>query len=585
MKISVFSLFWFGFIDRGSSFIHLMLSRQRTICHCSPQKEKENFSKRNYSISKRAIRQPPSEEMDEGIRMIEQILSKINETLLDDNKTHLQQRKFPILIKRLPKISIVSEDDDDQDNDNKKYDMFGRPYQDNTFEKTKSRKRSTHFEIVESTSISFQDVGGYENIKHELYQCVDILKNYTKYAQFNVRIPKGLVLEGPPGNGKTLLAKAFAGEADTSFIAVSGAEFQDKYVGVGASRIRELFELARDNVPCVIFIDEIDALGRKRSSDGEQSNSERDSTLNELLVALDGFKNISGVFVIGATNRADMLDDALMRPGRIDKRIFISNPDETTRRAILAIHSQGKPHDDSVIFDNLVEQSNGLSGAQIENLLNEAMLYALRDNRLQFNSDDVDKMLNKMLSGWQPTEHVLTANQLHQIAIHELGHAVVSLFCKHHSKMTKIIINLSSPKTPAYTVFENKDITLMSREALFERLIILFGGRIAEEVFFGVSVSTGASHDLEEINKIAHHMIIRYGMGERAIYPNSSEKYKEMIDNEIATLIQNSYQLGVQFVQSMKPLIAEGATLLEETKLVTYEKLVELSKGYCSIDA
>jgi cell division protease FtsH len=272
-----------------------------------------------------------------------------------------------------------------------------------------------------------------------------------------------------------MFAKALAGEAKTNFIAVSGAEFQEKYVGVGSSRIRELFKLAKENIPCIVFIDEIDALGRKRSSDGETSTSERDSTLNELLVALDGFKNSTGIFLIGATNRADLLDPALVRPGRVDKRIFIGNPDSKTRRAILNIHLQGKPLEHhNILNDELVEQTNGLSGAEIENLLNEAMLNALRLNRVSISSKDIDEVMNKMMVGWQPNEHQFTNDIIDHIAVHELGHAIVGLLSKHHAKMTKVMINLSAPKSPAYTIFENTGTNILTREALFEHLMILY---------------------------------------------------------------------------------------------------------------
>lgn len=439
------------------------------------------------------------------------------------------------------------------------------------------KKRSENFEVIDKHDINFNDIGGYDNIKRELQQCVDILSNYTKYAGFNVRTPKGLIFEGPPGNGKTMFAKALAGEAKTNFIAVSGSEFQEKYVGVGSSRIRELFKLAKENVPCIVFIDEIDALGRKRSSDGETSTSERDSTLNELLVALDGFKNSTGIFLIGATNRADLLDPALVRPGRVDKRIFIGNPDSKTRRAILNIHLQGKPLEHhNILNDELVEQTNGLSGAEIENLLNEAMLNALRLNRVSISSKDIDEVMNKMMVGWQPNEHQFTNDIIDHIAIHELGHAIVGLLSKHHSKMTKVMINLSAPKSPAYTIFENTGTNILTREALFEHLMILLAGRIAEEVIYDVSVTTGAINDFEEALKLAQRMVIYYGMGEKVIYPNNSEKYKEIIDNEVATLINDAYEYAEFILHNSKDLIHEGAELLKRDKVVTADFLIDL---------
>jgi len=440
----------------------------------------------------------------------------------------------------------------------------------------KGGKKSDNFEVINKSPYNFSHIGGYDNVKQELEQCVDIISNYTKYSKFNVRTPKGLIFEGPPGNGKTLFAKALAGEAQTNFIAVSGSEFQEKYVGVGSSRIRELFKLAKENVPCIIFIDEIDAVGRKRSTEGELSASERDSTLNELLVALDGFKNTNGIFLIGATNRADLLDPALVRPGRVDKRIFIGNPDEKTRRSILNIHLTGKPIEQNIMIDDIVEQSNGLSGAQIENLVNEAMLNALKKNREEISSGDIEEILNKMMVGWQPTEHQFTTDIIDHIAIHELGHAVVGLLSKHHSKMTKVIINLSAPKSPAYTVFENTHSNILTREALFEHLMILLAGRIAEEVFYDVSVTTGAINDFEEALKLAEKMIVYYGMGKHVIYPSMSEKYKEMIDIEVAGLINDAYGYAEFLIRNSKDFIYEGAEILKKEKLLKAEQLIEL---------
>lgn len=456
-------------------------------------------------------------------------------------------------------------------------DIFGRP-----MHSTLKNKRSENFEVIPTCDTRFCDVGGYDNIKEELMQCIDILANYSKYAPYNVRVPKGLILEGPPGNGKTLLARAFAGEAACNFIAVSGAEFQDKYVGVGSGRIRELFKLAKENVPCVIFIDEIDALGRKRSGDGETSGSERDNTLNELLIALDGFKNTTGVFVVGATNRADLLDAALLRPGRIDKRIFIGNPDKTTRRAILHIHARGKPS--SVVLEDIVDLTNGLSGAQIENLLNEAMLLALRRDESMYRMSDIDVVLNKMMVGWQPSDHQFTPEMIDQIAIHELGHAIMGLLAKHHSKMTKAIINLSSPKSPAYTVFEGSTANIMTREALFEHLMILLSGRIAEEIFYEVSVSTGAINDFEEALKLAERMVCFYGMGKNLIYPSSSEKYKEMIDSDVAAILNDAYGYAEFVLRNSRELIAEGADILKRDRVILAETLIDLmNRKYRSV--
>ena len=438
------------------------------------------------------------------------------------------------------------------------------------------KMKSKNFQVIKNYNILFKDVGGYENVKEELSQCVDILQNYQKYVKYNVRIPKGLIMEGPPGTGKTLLSKALAGEAKCSFISVSGSDFQEKYVGVGSSRIKELFELAKKNVPCIIFIDEIDALGRKRSTDGESSSNERDSTLNALLVELDGFKNNTGIFLVAATNRLDLLDNALIRPGRIDKKIYIGLPDSSTRKAIINIHIKGKPHTETIDIEELVEITEGYSGAQIENLLNEAMLNALRLNKTEFSYKDFDFVMNKMMAGWQPNEHEFTSDIIDHIAIHEMGHAVVGLFSKHHSKVTKVVINLSSPKSPGYTVFEGSTSNIYIREALFEHLMILLAGRIAEEAFYDVSVTTGAINDFEEALKLAEKMIIYYGMGGNVIYPSLSEKYKELIDIEVIGLINEAYKCSEEIIEKSKDLIFETSELLKRNKILKADMLNEL---------
>ena len=436
--------------------------------------------------------------------------------------------------------------------------------------------KSKNFEVIKNYNILFKDVGGYENVKRELEQCIDILTNYKKYAQYNVRIPKGLILEGPPGTGKTLLAKALAGESKCSFIPVSGSDFQEKYVGIGPTRIKELFALASKNIPCIIFIDEIDAVGRKRSSDGDSSSSERDNTLNALLVELDGFKNTTGVFVVAATNRVDLLDNALTRPGRMDKKIFIGLPDTATRNAIINIHLKGKPYCGSIGINDLVEVTEGLTGAQIENLLNEAMLNALRMNNTEFCYKDFDFVMNKMMAGWQPSDHEFTSDIIDHIAIHEMGHAIVGILSKYHSKMSKVVINLSSPKSPGYTVFKSSTSNIYTREALFEHLMILLSGRIAEEVFYNVSVTTGAINDFEEALKLAEKMVIYYGMGSNIIYPNTSEKYKELIDNDVIELINNAYLYAQIIMVKCKDLIFETSEILKREKILKADNITEL---------
>lgn len=509
-----------------------------------------------------------------------------NELQIRKDKT---QFKYPVSklyyeeqLKRLNSHNSTLQYTEDDDNTEPKtylYEVFGIAIEEDTdsrsYQKHKPTK-SENFEVMKNTRFKFADVGGYQNVKQELAQCIDLLKNHQKYRKYNVRIPKGLIMEGPPGTGKTLFAKALAGEAGCAFIAASGSDFQEKYVGVGSSRIKEMFKLANQNIPCIVFLDEIDAVGRKRSGDGESSSNERDSTLNALLVELDGFKNNTGIFLIAATNRIDLLDSALTRPGRIDKKIFIGLPDSATREAIIDIHIQGKPHENSIKKDELVLYTEGFTGAQIENLLNEAMLNALRHDRTKFTFKDFDLVLNKMMVGWQPNEHEFTSDIIDHIAIHEMGHAIVGIFSKHHSKMTKVIINLSSPKSPGYTVFESSTSNIYTRESLFEHLMILLSGRIAEEIFYGVSVTTGALNDFEEALKLAEKMVVFYGMGTNVIYPRTSDKYKEMVDTEVTEVIQKAYSYAEIILRKSKKLIRETSEILKRDKFLDADTIREL---------
>jgi cell division protease FtsH len=429
------------------------------------------------------------------------------------------------------------------------------------------------FSLVKKVDHNFDSIGGYSLVKKELYQCIDILKNYKKYKKFNVRIPKGLIFEGPPGTGKTLFAKALAGEAKCSFIAVSGSDFARKYVGEGSAHIKKLFSLAKKNLPCIIFIDELDSIGRKRSSDGESASSERDNTLNSLLVELDGFKNSTGIFVVTATNRIDIIDPALLRPGRIDKNIRIDLPDSEARNKIINIHIKGKPYDNSINIFELTNIFQGLTGAQIENVLNEAMLYALRNDREYFTMDDINFIYDKILTGWQPTDHEFTDNIIERIAVHEMGHAIIGILSQYHSKLNKVVINLSSPNSPGYTVFRPEINSLQLKEALFEHLMILLAGRIAEEEIFGLSITTGASNDLFEAHKLATNMIEKYGMGTHIIYPSNSEKYKIFKDNDIINLIEYAEQLSREIIHKSKDLIIYTSKILIKNKIITFDEL------------
>lgn len=447
----------------------------------------------------------------------------------------------------------------------------------NIYSRTNSESEgSGTFQVIKNNDFTFKDVGGYEKIKNELLQTSDILINYEKYRKYNVRTPKGIIFEGPPGNGKTILAKGFSGELNVSFIQVSGSEFAEKYVGVGASRVRELFKLAEDNKPCIIFIDEIDALARKRGND-ESSNSEKDQTLNQLLINMDGFKESNGIFVIGATNRVDLLDVALMRPGRMDKNIYIGNPDSETREAILKIHSVGKPMD-NISFDDLVEMTGGFSGAQIENLLNEAMLYALRENREIVKQDDLEFILNRIYAGWQSKESKYSDDIIERIVVHELGHAIVGFLSRDHSKLSKVVINLWSPKTPGYTLFENSDenTDIYTKNGLFNHLMVLLSGRIAEEVFYGYSVTTGARQDLEQAFSLAKTMILNYGMGKQNIYPDMSDQSRYLIDQEVNKLLIMANDHARVIILQVKNLITDCHNILKNDKILKPEQIISI---------
>ena len=461
----------------------------------------------------------------------------------------------------------------------------------NVLKQHKNNLKSENFEVVYNNNFNFTNVGGYNNVKEELMQCSDLLINYEKYSQYNVRTPKGVILEGPPGNGKTLLAKGFSGQINASFISTSGSIFQEKYVGVGSSRMRELFELANKAKPCIIFIDEIDAIGRKRGMSDASSDSERDNTLNQLLTLLDGFDDTNGIFLMCATNRIDLLDPALLRPGRIDKKIYIGNPDRTTRKEIIDIHLLNKPRDRKITMDMLLEMTNGLSGAEIENLLNEAMLKSLREQRFTMEHSDLEYVLSRTLVGFQANKNIFSPQMIERIAMHELGHGITGMLLTMHPKMTSINLNLWSPSSPGYTVFETEEIdaNIFTKEKLIAHLVVLLGGRCAEQIFFNQSVTTGASKDFEEAYKLAERMITVYGMGDKTFYSSKSDKSKEIIDREVTTLLEKAENKSKSIINEsknlfeyLKPLLIKDQTLRRDQieKAINYNYPYILYKHY-----
>ena len=392
-----------------------------------------------------------------------------------------------------------------------------------------------------------------------------------------MRAPRGIILEGPPGNGKTILAKAFCGELNISFIPTSASIFQEKYVGVGSARIRELFTLAKSVKPCVIFIDEIDSIGRTRSSSEKTGDSgERDSTLNQLLTMLDGFDDNNGIFLMCATNRIDLLDDALLRPGRIDKKIYVGNPDADTRKAIINIHIKGKPIDESIDSNILIKLMGGFSGAQIENVLNEAMLKALRENREIMNMSDIDASMERLLVGSQSTKNKYSFDAMKRIAIHELGHAIVGLVLDEHPNPLSISLNEWSHKAPGYTLFDSneEDYNIITREYLIQHVSVLLAGRVAESVFFNNSITTGALKDLQDAYQIVENMVLKFGMGSQTIRTSISEMSKKDLDDDIQFILRQAEKRCYDEIFNNYELILFLYNKLIEEKTLKYHQIV-----------
>ena len=415
--------------------------------------------------------------------------------------------------------------------------------------------------------VTFADVAGVDEEKAELQEVVDFLRNPQKFQEIGARIPHGILLSGAPGTGKTMLAKAVAGEADVQFLSISGSDFMEMYVGVGASRVRDLFDQAKKVAPAIIFIDEIDAVGRKRGSGLGGGHDEREQTLNQLLVEMDGFSRAEGVIVLAATNRPDILDPALLRPGRFDRQIHVRTPDVKGREDILKVHAKGKRLDDTVDLKLLARSTVGFTGADLSNLLNEAAILAARQDRKMLSMEDLNQSMMKILAGPEKRSHLPNRKDLKETAIHEAGHAIAMYRLPTQEKVLHITIVPRGNSLGATWSLPKDDTSNLTRNEMFERIVSLLGGRVAEALFLG-DISVGASNDIDRASKLARDMIARYGMCEKLgtvsyiggdelfigrDYQSTksySEKVAGTIDDEVKALIDKAYDRCKQILQA-----------------------------------
>ncbi|MBQ7946781.1 MAG: ATP-dependent zinc metalloprotease FtsH [Bacteroidaceae bacterium] len=443
------------------------------------------------------------------------------------------------------------------------------------------------FEKSDSNRITFKDVAGQEGAKQEVKEIVDFLKNPGRYTELGGKIPKGALLVGPPGTGKTLLAKAVAGEANVPFFSLSGSDFVEMFVGVGASRVRDLFRQAKEKAPCIIFIDEIDAVGRARGKNPSMGgNDERESTLNQLLTEMDGFGTNSGIIVMAATNRADILDKALLRAGRFDRQIHVDLPDLNERKAIFGVHLRPLKLAPSVDVDTLARQTPGFSGADIANVCNEAALIAARNSKRAVEKQDFLDAVDRIIGGLEKKTKVMTEGEKRTIAIHEAGHATLSWFLEHANPLIKVtIVPRGRALGAAWYMPEERQIT--TKEQMLDEMCAILGGRAAEELFTG-HISTGAMNDLERVTKQAYGMIAYAGMSDKlanlCYYNNEqysfnrpySERTAELIDNEVQAMINNQYERAKQLLTEHKEGHAELAKVLMEREVIFAEDVEKI---------
>lgn len=442
---------------------------------------------------------------------------------------------------------------------------------------------------------TFADVAGADEEKHELEEIVDFLKNPRKYAELGARIPKGVLLMGPPGTGKTLLARAVAGEAGCPFFSISGSDFVEMFVGVGASRVRDLFEQAKKNAPSIIFIDEIDAVGRHRGTGIGGGHDEREQTLNQLLVEMDGFTGKDNVIVIAATNRRDILDPALLRPGRFDRQIVVGYPDVKGREAILKVHTKSKSVGPDVDLNTIAKSTVGFTGADLENLVNEACLLAARKNKKAITMEEIQEATIKVIAGPEKKSHKVTEKEKRLTAFHEAGHAVCTYYCDHQDKVHQVSI-IPRGMAGGYTMsLPEQDKSFVSKKEMEENIITLLGGRVAEQLVLE-DISTGASNDLERATSTARSMVTRYGFSEKmgpVVYGNdqgevflgrdlgSSRDYSDRvaaeIDDEVRSIIEKAYDKAKEILQAHMDqlhLLAKYLMLHEKIEREDFEVLM-----------
>jgi cell division protease FtsH len=437
----------------------------------------------------------------------------------------------------------------------------------------------------DKNKVTFADVAGADEEKEELAEVVEFLKQPKKFIEVGARIPKGILLVGPPGTGKTLLAKAVSGEAGVPFYSISGSDFVEMFVGVGASRVRDLFEQAKKNSPCIIFIDEIDAVGRHRGAGMGGGHDEREQTLNQLLVEMDGFGVNEGVIVLAATNRPDILDPALLRPGRFDRRVYVGAPDIKGREEILKVHAKGKPLSSDVKLDELAKSTPGFTGADLENLLNEAALLTARKDKKRIDMDDIKEATFKVIVGPEKKSRVMTEKEKRLTAYHEAGHAIAVRVASSTDKVDRVSI-IPSGRAGGYTAFKpDEDKNYHTKAQLMEQIIIAMGGRAAEEIVLG-EVSTGASNDLKQANGVARSMVTKYGMSEKLgnlVFDDNGEVFigrdyghtksysdemASIIDKEVKNLIDGAYNRTKEIMtENLDRLHRIAEALLEKEKL------------------